>query len=495
MSEAIYLSCDFSGIQNYVLAVKSQGKAQAKRLRARSFLLEIYEHAALAITVKRLAVSHDNVLISGGGGFLVKLPTDTSPTKLEELAADLQRMLWEETRGEVHISMGWGNTPLSAREQMTYRKRQPDSSVLQAGEAWDESSLSQPPLGEPCDVCGQSPGQRRIQDEDENALHCENCLNARRLGEYLTDWQWMQRSKGSGSIQALGVGFEHVRNRTCDSFRVSRWIPSEGRDPLTFEEISEKAQGDNRLAILKADVDDMGAKVDEIARQGSPEGEQPYKQLRCFSRSLHTFFVEKVQNMLEKSWPLIYTIYAGGDDLLLVGPWNVILDFAGFLAKEFESGPGSEHQPLTLSAGVALASYRVPIRNSVESGEDLLKEAKGQEGKNSCAALGSVWKWGSHDSVVGDGKKLARWIGEGLASRSLLHRLLSLAESNDPERAARWSYQVHRNVQNKRRGAELLGWADRTMHYLESDKQLASEAAASIRYALLATRRPSRRGE
>ena len=89
--------------------------------------------------------------------------------------------------------------------------------------------------------------------------------------------------------------------------------------------------------------------------------------------------MEKVQDMLRESWPLIYTIYAGGDDLLLVGPWDSMLEFAGSLAKEFESGPGFEYGPLTISAGVALVSYRLPIRHSVERGDKLLKQAKARE--------------------------------------------------------------------------------------------------------------------
>ena len=137
MDEAIYLACDFSGIQRYVLAVKSQGKAQAKRLRARSFLLELYEHAALTTTIDRLGAAAADVLISGGGGFLVRLPTETAPARLEELAAELQRKLWEETGGEVHVSMGWDATLLGARAQMEYRKRRPGSSILQAGELWN----------------------------------------------------------------------------------------------------------------------------------------------------------------------------------------------------------------------------------------------------------------------------------------------------------------------------------------------------------------------
>ena len=493
MSEFIYLACDFSGIQRYVLAVKSAGKAQAKRLRARSFLLELYEHAALATTIDRLGATAEDVLVSGGGGFTVRLPPETALASMEELAAELQRKLWEESGGELQVSMGWDTTPLGARAQLEYRKRRPGASILQSGNSWNEGSLSLPPLGQPCDVCGQSPGQQLIQDEDENALQCENCSKTRRLGERLTDWQWMRRTAGQGAERVLGVEFEPVQPLTSGSFRVGRWIPQggDGRGPLTFEEMSERAQGDSRLAVLKADVDDMGAKVGQIAALDSPKG-KPYGRLQSFSRSLHTFFVEKVQDMLKESWPLIYTIYAGGDDLLLVGPWNFMLDFAGSLSKEFEYGPGREYGPLTLSAGVALVSYRVPIRHSVERGEELLKQAKGREDKNSCAALEAVWSWDSHEEVIGDGKKLARWEKDCLVSRSLLHRLLRLAESDEPARAARWSYQVHRNVhetrQSRRSAEELRGWAARTMGYLESDQQLAAQAAASIRYALLATR-------
>ena len=57
MSKAVYLAGDFSGIQRYVLGVKSVGKAQAKRLRARSFLLELFEHAALWTVKERLRIA------------------------------------------------------------------------------------------------------------------------------------------------------------------------------------------------------------------------------------------------------------------------------------------------------------------------------------------------------------------------------------------------------------------------------------------------------
>ena len=84
---AIYLAGDFSGIQRFVLRVKTAGKAQDKRLRARSFLLEVLEHAALSVIQARFAVSDDDVLVRGGGGFLVRVPAATASSRLDDLGA------------------------------------------------------------------------------------------------------------------------------------------------------------------------------------------------------------------------------------------------------------------------------------------------------------------------------------------------------------------------------------------------------------------------
>ena len=485
MSTAIYLSADFSGIQSYVLGVKSAGKAQAKRLRARSFLLELFEHAALWTVKERLRIADDDVLVRGGGGFLLRIPPDTDPVRLEEIHSGLQRKLWDESGGEVQFSLGWGDTPLAARARLELQKHRIGASILQSSGGWDPEGWSQPPLdepfGKPCDICRQAPGSQCMQDEDEKALHCKSCLEARKLGEKLTRWKWMR--SGGNSVQALGVGFKHVNNREPESFYVGRWIPrySDTYEPLTFQEIAEQSRSDHRLAVLKADVDDMGVRVGQVARE-----DQSYNRLRSFSHILHEFFGQTIQEMLEESWPLIYTLYAGGDDLLLVGPWNVILDFAGALVGEFEAGPAQEYSPLTLSAGIALTPYRVPIRHAVERAEEHLESAKQYPGKNRCAALGTDWSWKQHEVVLGDGKRLVDWVGDGVAPRSLLHRLLRLAESSKPVRVARWAYQIERNVH--RRHTDFRRWANHVIEYLECDEQHANELAASLRYALLATR-------
>ncbi|MCY4583356.1 MAG: hypothetical protein OXE50_11255 [Chloroflexi bacterium] len=486
----LYLNCDFSGIQDYVLGVKS-GKAQAKRLRARSFLLELFEHAALATIRDRFGVADDDVLIRGGGGFLVRLPSDGSDSELEKTRAELQRRLWEESGGEVHMSIGWGESDIQARRSLELEKRRPANSTLLTDGAWDSLNFSLPPMGDPCEVCGQAPGTRRVQDDDgDDDLHCSYCLRAREIGERLTRWERMSTvAPGAGQVEALGVTFRETDRTAPDSFRVGRWTPRNSNGaPLTFKQISALSTGDSRLAILKADVDDMGVRVGEIARD-----DPSYGLLRGFSADLHAFFGEAVQRMLEEDWRDIYTVYSGGDDLLLVGPWDQALDFAGALAGQFDAGPGQRYA-ITISAGIAFSPYRVPIRRGVDRAETLLESAKEREGKNSCAALDAIWSWDRHDAIIGEGKRLADWIESRAASRSLLHRLLTLLEASDPGetamREARWAYQVERNAS----GTEFREWGRRALYRSEPDGRRPkqgdelAELAAEVRYALLSTR-------
>ncbi len=403
MADEIYLAGDFSGIQRFVLRVKTAGKAQAKRLRARSFFLQLLEHATLSILQARFALDEEDVLVQGGGGFLVRLRAATDDAGFDRLAIHLQDRLWEECGGQMQVSLGWAATPTAARAELERRKRMPGASVLQREGAWDLERLSQPPLGEPCQVCGDFPGTRMLDDEDGTVLHCRTCVEARRIGQDLTRREWIR--VGRGDLRVLGVSFELLPTHEPGAWRIGRWVPRDrtAGNPLTFEELSRRSRGDSRLAVLKADVDDMGRRVAEVART-----DPSYRRLRDFSRDLHAFFGDRIREMLKEHWPLIYTLYAGGDDLLLVGPWDVMFDFASALESAFRTGPAAAHGGLTLSAGIALTPYRVPIRHAVERAEDLLDRAKkARPGKNRCATLGGDRTWDRHCEVVANGKMIA----------------------------------------------------------------------------------------
>jgi len=123
----------------------------------------------------------------------------------------------------------------------------------------------------------------------------------------------------------------------------------------------------------------------------------------------------------------------------VVGPWNVMLDFAGHMRRLFDARFGSAARerpcpkPLTISAGVAIIKPRYPVHLAAQQADDLLEQAKSDPAphatapKDQCAALGSVWKWHDHDAIIRAGKQLADWVDAGVIQRGWLHTLLQLA--------------------------------------------------------------------
>src|SRR5690606_5311996 len=175
---------------------------------------------------------------------------------------------------------------------------------------------------------------------------------------------------------------------------------------------------------------------------------------------LDDFFATELTRVLRgREWQATYTVYSGGDDLLLVGPWDRMLDLAAEIRSRFQRRFGASG--LTLSGGLAIVRYRYPIRRGVSQAEDLLEQAKtipaprASSAKDQLAALGQLWKWEQHDLIVRAGKELARWVETGVARRGWLHRLLRLtlvrrgeipAESRAEQLAAtaRLAYDVGR---------------------------------------------------
>ena len=482
---ARFVAGDLSGIQGYILGVRTVGKAQAKRLRARSFHVEIFEHAALGIARDRLGVTDDkNVLLRGGGGFLLRTEAETAVHDIVRVHHMLERRVLEESSGELRFSMGWGTSAEEARAHLELAKRQPLRSVLCNENGWNPAALHRSAVSPPCGVCGRSQAR---SGPSETLRECRSCAASARLGERLTQWSHLRITAGEGpeSMRVLGVAFGEAEESEPGAFRVRREVPRQDAtgELLTFEEIAAMSTGTPRLAVLKADVDDMGLRVRAIAAS-----DPTHQRLRRFSAELHGFFCEDLQDLV-RSYGHIYTLFAGGDDLLLVGPWDVVLHFAGTLHREFGAGPGQRYPGITLSAGIALARYRVPVRHAVERAEELLKQAKGRPGKDRCAGMGAVWRWARHQELLRNGDLLARAIRQGDASRAVFQRLLTLLEApTDHElRAARWDYQVARA---KFRG-DLRTWAYGVLGRLSDDGRGEGgigEADAILRYALLATR-------
>jgi CRISPR-associated protein Csm1 len=93
---------------------------------------------------------------------------------------------------------------------------------------------------------------------------------------------------------------------------------------------------------------------------------------------------------------IFYSVFSGGDDLFIVGPWDWTLELARELRAAFKSF--TAYNPnLTISGGLFLAKAKYPIHLTALESESALKQAK-DEGRNRLSAFGEVAVWDEEDS-------------------------------------------------------------------------------------------------
>jgi CRISPR-associated protein Csm1 len=277
---------------------------------------------------------------------------------------------------------------------------------------------------------------------------------------------------------------------------------------MEFLELAATARGAPMLGVLKADADSLGTVIRSRLTRATD-----LKPLQSLSRDLDGFFGTELHEMMSapnSNWSSIYTVFSGGDDLFLVGPWNVALDFAAHLRSAF-AGRFRE-EGLTISAALAIIKPKFPIRLAAQQADDLLELAKTQPAgaaKDQFATLGSCWKWSDHARIINAGKQLANWVERGKADggiieRGWLHTLLELAllqrraaNPRDPRiipamASSRLAYHVARNWPKDGPARE---WINAVMkdfdRFTNTTDPINLHLPAIIRYAMLATRSSS----
>jgi len=215
--------------------------------------------------------------------------------------------------------------------------------------------------------------------------------------------------------------------------RVDAGAQEEERDGglLTFEHIAHLAhtveadgslRGKPFLAALKADVDHLGlifslglepaaaavSSSEAVQREGS------VSRYAALSRQLDLFFTGHLQALIRERFPATYTLYAGGDDLFLVGPWRQTIDLAVKMNDAFRAYTG--HNPnVHLSAAVELFKPHEPLKRVADRVEARLADAK-DKGRDRFALFDEVRPWSEIGNLCDQGDQLAGWIRDNRAS-------------------------------------------------------------------------------
>lgn len=188
--------------------------------------------------------------------------------------------------------------------------------------------------------------------------------------------------------------------------------------------------GVEALGVLKADVDNLG----KLFACGLPPERLNLSRLATFSRQMNGFFSIYLPRLLSEDprFRNLYTVFAGGDDLFLIGPWNRIIEFAPTLRERFIQFACGNPE-ITISAGITVDKPGVPVPVIAERAEEALGASK-DAGRNRVTLFGESVTWEQFDDLLKKREKLEGWRNRGYFGTAFLYRLNELMETARRER-------------------------------------------------------------
>jgi CRISPR-associated protein Csm1 len=485
---------DISGIQKYIYNLGSQ-KNGVKRLRARSFYIKTLMDLVAYRIIKELNLTPANIIMQAGGKFSIlasNLPeTYNIVEKIEKVLTD---ELYEKFKGDIFIALdivelsgnelseSYDKTNNTLNYLLDKKKKKKFSDKIIENPIFHSDDYSNGQGAKLCPIC-----QKNIFIKNEA---CTSCIEEILIGQKLPNTDYLavlEGEKGDFNFLDLGVrlckgkevnkyidksylivnlkDFSLVENAHMLRGTYGGYIPrnNEG-ETLSFEEIAQGAKGVKNLGILKADVDSLG----DIFSRGFKEKARSISRIANLSKLLDSFFSSYIEETIRLKRSLeyknikidltnFYLVYAGGDDLMIVAPWNELIWFSKYLVDEFTKFTNNEY--FTISCGLHLMRLGDPFFMASEEATELEELAK-ISGKNGLAIWDRYIPWADFDKVfLENGEKYVEYKKANYFSQSFLYRLLkytSMAEKYIKNKdiwqlsfVSKFVYDMERNLAEK----------------------------------------------
>lgn len=429
----MFINGDISGIQKYIFDLKTT-KDNAKLLRAKSFQLWALGEILSQYITKQFEVSYANIMTSAGGKFIILVPNTTKAQELlPRIQLEVEEYFLNEFAGKLAVIISEGKTAscydLQKENVQTLinqigdeddiAKSKKMQKVLQKHNAVLEEKYNDLQKNGECPKCGVFAASAPDGEDDER--ECTSCKILTDIGRKLvksakvvlkTDkllhfgqmiklFEWDQDCDFSYSINEYKAGHPVM------------YLPyvapkDDDEDLLTFEDIANLSTGNKKLAMFKADIDNLGLVFSQSLgnRMSFSRYADLSHMLHYFFSSFYAWFVNSKTDQHGKLYKeRIYTVFSGGDDLCILGSWDTVLqfalDFRNALIKFTNNNPS-----VTISGGITLVNSKVPVRNIADEAEELLEKSKAKDGKNAITVFGTTVSWEEYEKCLEDGKFL-----------------------------------------------------------------------------------------
>lgn len=187
-----------------------------------------------------------------------------------------------------------------------------------------------------CNACGK----RNADYTAGKEVLCTSCLHKRAVGDAAKRSRYINRYKLYNSSEPEAVS--------------------------TLEDISDKY-----IAVIYGDGNNMGGIIQKFAK---------ITQMMEFSRDVKSIVEKSVfESMKEHHMTRFEVVGLGGDDVFIIVEGNKAIKFTVSMIEKYNSQfekYRSSGQVSTMSAGIAIAKYDMPIRIIIDKSKEKLSEAK-----------------------------------------------------------------------------------------------------------------------
>ena len=217
------------------------------------------------------------------------------------------------------------------------------------------------------------------------------------------------------------------------------------------------------IAALKGDVDNLG----NIFQQGLSE--PTFAKMAALSRQMNHFFSLWLPAYCAECYPNTYTVFAGGDDFFLIGPWLQTQKLAADMRMRFADYVAG-NSGITFSAGIAVTKPGLPVGKLSAYAEEALEAAKaypenkqeaakGYGSKNSICLYGQTVSWQQWGDIQTAFERIGRLREDYGLSTGFIYNMLQFSEQAEAEKSgniaagmwrSRFAYRIRRHVNDSK---------------------------------------------
>ena len=137
----------------------------------------------------------------------------------------------------------------------------------------------------------------------------------------------------------------------------------------------------------------------------------------------------------------VYTVFAGGDDLLMIGPWNTVIELAKFLRTTFANYV-CDNPAIHFSAGITLHKPHTPLDKLAHEADTALERSKSGE-RNAVTLSSQTAEWDRFLGLQAIKEILQHWRTEKLLNNAMIYRLNDFIGMAEEERQIRPQQEIH----------------------------------------------------